>query len=171
MDPGTCDYSHPLSFTLKQCQRHNMLVPTGMAERPHPANPISADVKPQGWGDATRFRATIDATSGWETYYRRWQRSWDSPMPDTLIIRDEYELANGDAVEFSWSTRLSVEVAGQTVVITGRRGRATLSAPAGCTVHVEELPLLDGEVQRRIAFRQEGIVGSLEVHVRLQVMS
>ncbi len=34
MDPGTCDYAHPLSLTLKTCQRHNMLLPTGLAERP-----------------------------------------------------------------------------------------------------------------------------------------
>jgi len=168
LDPGTCDYSHPLSLTLKQCQRHNMLVPVGMPERPHPTNPLPADVKPHGSGDESSFRAEINATPGWETYYRRWRRSWDSPTPDTLVIRDEYELAQGDAVEFYWHTKLPVTVAGQTITISGRRGRATLTAPADCTVRVEELPLLDGEIQRRSAFRREGRAGQIEVRARLK---
>lgn len=168
MDPGTCDYSNPLSFTLKHCQRHNMLVPSGMAERPHPANPIPVDVKPQGTGDEVSFRATIDATPGWETYYHRWVRTWESPTPDTLVIRDDYELANGDAVEWCWNTQLPVEMRQDgTVTLTGRRGQIMLDVPAGCTARVDELPLLDGALQRRIVFRKEGTAGTLEVRARL----
>ena len=63
---------------------------------------------------------------------------------------------SGEAVEFYWNTKLPVEIAGRVVTITGRRGQATLTAPADCAVRVEELPLLDGEVQRRIAFRKGG---------------
>ena len=40
MDPGSCDYSHPLSLLLKNCERHNMLVPWGGPERPRPDNPL-----------------------------------------------------------------------------------------------------------------------------------
>jgi len=61
-DPGSCDYSHPLAEELVHCERHNMLVPYGMPERPHPACPLPHDVKPVGAGDATAFRAEIDAT-------------------------------------------------------------------------------------------------------------
>ena len=42
MDLGICDYGDPLSIPYKQCQRHNMLVPTGTTERPHPTNPDCA---------------------------------------------------------------------------------------------------------------------------------
>lgn len=171
LDPGTCDYSHPLSFTLKQCQRHNMLAPVGMAERPHPANPIPADVKPRGAGDAVGFHAEIDATPGWEAYFRRWVRAWDSPTPDALTIRDDYELAHGAAVEFYWNTKLPVELAGRVITISGRRGQATLIAPADCAVRIEDLPLLDGEVQHRIAFRREGRAGQIEVQARLHLYS
>ena len=80
-----------------------------MAERPQPTNPIPVDVKPQGTGDEVSFSARIDATPGWEAYYRKWVRTWESPTPDTLVIRDDYELVNGDAVEWCWSTRLPVQ--------------------------------------------------------------
>jgi hypothetical protein len=167
--PCTCGYSHPLSLALTQCQRHNMLVPVGIAERPHPDNPLHADVKPRGAGDEVSFHAEIDAAPGWEAYYRRWTRTWDSPAPDTLIIRDDYELVVGDAVEFYWNTKLPVAIARRRVTITGRRGLVSLTGPADCTVRVEELPLLDGEVQRRIAFRREGRKGQIVVQVRLEL--
>lgn len=170
MDPGTCDYGHPLSVTLTQCQRHNMLVPVGVAERTHPANPLHVDVKPRGGGDEISFHAEIDATPGWEAYYCRWTRAWDSPAPDTLTISDDYELVKGDAVEFYWNTKLPVTIAGRRVTIIGRRGQVILTGPADCAVRVEELPLLDGEAQRRIAFRREGRKGQIVVQARLSLL-
>jgi hypothetical protein len=167
LDPGSCDYSHPLSQILQHCERHNLLVPYGMAERPHPACPLPHDVKPVGTGDATAFRAAIDATPGWENYYRRWQRTWDSPRPDVLTITDDYELAAGDGVEFYWQTRLPVTVDGRRAVITGAHGRVELEAPAGGAWQVDELPLLDG-VQRRLAFRHPAVQGNFSVKVQLR---
>ena len=102
MDPGICDYTDPIHFIYKQCQRHNMLVPVGLEDRPHPENPLLVDIKPVGQGDAVRFHATVDCGAGWERYYKTWRRTWESPMPDRLVIRDEYELVKGDGVEFYW---------------------------------------------------------------------
>jgi hypothetical protein len=169
LDPGTCDYSSPLAEMLTNCERHNMLVPAGIAERPHPLCPLPVDVKPQGQGDAVAFHASIDATPGWENYYRRWLRTWDSPAPDTLTIHDEYELVTGTAVEFYWNTRLPVHVQGNQVVLQGRRGRITLHVPEDCTIRVEELPLLAGDSQRRIAIRKEGTAGTLTVRAQLSL--
>jgi len=166
LDPGTCDYSHPLAGILKNCERHNMLVPYGMAERPHPSCPLPHDVKPVGRGDASAVHAKIDATPGWEGYYRRWRRTWDSPTPDVLIITDEYELTAGEGVEFYWQTRLPVTADGRRAVITGARGRVELEAPEGCAWRVEELPLLDG-VQRRLACRCTGASGTVAILARL----
>jgi hypothetical protein len=166
LDPGTCDYSHPLANILHNCERHNMLVPYGMPERPHPACPLPHDVKPDGAGDATAFHAEIDATPGWEGYFRRWRRTWDSPTPDVLTVTDDYELAAGDGVEFYWQTRLPATVDGNRAVITGARGRVELEAPAGCEWRVDELPLLGG-VQRRLALRLPGPRGDVIVRVRL----
>jgi hypothetical protein len=166
LDPGSCDYSHPLSGELGHCERHNMLVPCGAAQRPRPECPLSRDVKPFGEGDETAFRAQIDATPGWEEHFRRWHRAWDSPTPDVLTITDEYELLEAQGVEFHWQTRLPVEVTGGRAVITGQRGRVELDAPPGCPWRVDELPLLTG-VQRRLTCRYPGRSGTRVVRVRL----
>ncbi len=170
MDPGTCDYSSPVSGLVQHCERHNMLVPAGLPERPHPESPLPVDVKPAGRGDQVRFSAKLDATPGWGAYYRGWVRSWDAPGPGELVIRDEYELARGTGVEFYWNTRLPVTILEGTVIITGRRGKAEIQVPAGCAARVEELPLLGGDSQRRIAFRKEGASGNLEVRVHLALL-
>jgi hypothetical protein len=166
LDPGSCDYSLPLAIQLRNCERHNMLVPFGMTERPHPACPLPVDVKPVGKGDAVSFHAELDVTPGWESYYRRWHRTWDSPSADVLIISDDYELAAGEGVEFYWQTRLPVTIEGRRAVITGVRGRVELEAPENCAWRVDELPLLDG-IQHRLAFRHAGTAGRFSVSARL----
>jgi hypothetical protein len=166
MDPGTCDYSHPLAGIIHNCERHNMLVPYGMSERPGPQCPLQVDVKPKGKGDAQSFSAAMDLASGWENYYCRWRRTWESPAPDVMTITDSYELVAGAGVEFYWQTRLPVAIEGHRAVVTGARGCAIVEGPAGLAWRLDELPLLDG-VQRRLALRCEGRAGTLAVHVRL----
>ncbi len=170
MDPGTCDYSHPLANILHNCERHNMLVPYGLAERPHPQCPLLHNVKPIGTGDATAFHAEIDATRGWDGHYRHWRRTWDAPTPDRLVVTDDYELAAGEGVEFYWQTRLPATVDGNRAVITGTRGRVELEAPEGGTWRMDELPLIDG-IQRRLALRVPGNSGVASVQVWLHPIS
>lgn len=170
MDPGTCDYSSPFSFLLKNCERHNMLVPYGMSERPHPQSPLSEDVKPSGVGDEVQFEATIDATPGWEGYYKKWIRTWQSPSPDTLRIIDEYELERGEGVEFYWNTSLDVEVDEGTIILNGKRGKLMMTIPTGCIVRVETLDSPPGKTHRRIALRKDGLVGSLEVNIQMSII-
>ena len=169
MDPGTCDYAHPLSNLLKNCERHNMLVPYGTAQRPAPQSPLLADVKPQGSGSAVQFQAEIDATPGWEGIYNLWRRYWNSPSPGELVITDEYELAAGDGVIFYWNTRLPVTIDARTITILGSRGSAQLTISGDCQVNLEELPMLDGKPQQRIAIRKTGRAGKIEVGVILAV--
>jgi hypothetical protein len=170
MDPGTCDYAHPLSLTLKTCQRHNMLIPAGIVDRPHPPSPLPFDVKPQGNGDARRMHAVMNLTPGWETYYKTWTRTWDSPAPDTFTISDDYELAAGDGVEFYWNTQQDVSVVGQTITLTGKKGQVELAVPSGCTVRIDDLPLLGGSVQKRIAICKPERAGRLEIAVTLRAL-
>jgi len=170
MDPGTCDYSSPISALVKYCERHNMLVPYGLPERPHPECPLPVDVKPDGHGDEVRFTARLDASPGWDNYYRRWIRSWDSPAPGKLVIRDEWELNRGTGVEFYWNTRMPVTIQEGMVIITGRRGRVEIQVPTGCSARMEELPLFAGDFQRRIVFQKEGRFGILEVQARLSLI-
>jgi hypothetical protein len=166
-DPGTCDYSHGDSIQLQQCERHNMLVPTGLAERPHPECPLFHDVHPRGSGDGAAFQAEIDLRPGWEPYYRRWTRRWESPAPDSLLIRDEYELARGSGVDFHWNTRLPVEIGSETVTLRGKHGRAVIDIPAGCTARLERLTIASDDFQNRLTFYREGQSGVLEIRVRL----
>ncbi len=168
MDPGTCDYSSPLAGILKNCERHNMLIPVGTSFRPAPESPLSFNVRPAGTGDAVRFSATIDVTPGWKNY-RKWVRSWDSPQPDQLTITDDYELApgGGTGVEFYWQTALPVTVAGRTITLTGQHGRVILEAPAGTTIRVDDLPMPPERVQRRIAILSPATSGKLVVSVRM----
>lgn len=168
VDLGICDYEDPIHAVYKHAQRHNMLVPVGTSERACPQNPLRVDVKPVGQGDERKFHASIDATPGWERYYNKWVRRWDSPSPEVLVIRDEYELAKGTGVEFYWQTKLPVERRDRTIVIRGQRGIATLSVPPDCTIRVEQLDLADGDQHNRIAIRKDAVQGTLEVKIRLQ---
>jgi hypothetical protein len=167
MDPGTCDYSHPLADEFHNCERHNMLVPYGLQQRPAPLCPLPEAVKPTGSGDAVSFKAQIDAAPGWEPYYARWLRTWNSPEPGTLTIQDEYELKQGEGVEFYWSTRLAVRIDGSEAMIRGERGQVNLSFPAGCSLRLDELPMFSGGPQRRIALRVAGKSGVLSVRATL----
>jgi hypothetical protein len=188
MEIGSCDYSHPMAEVLKHSQRHNMLVPVGMKERPRPTNPIMVDVKPHGSGDETSFHAEIDVSPGWELYYRSWQRKWDSPAPDEITITDNYELIQGTGVEFYWTTPLPVEVEGDSVLLRGKRGITRITIPPNCTVRIDSLPLLGDDyktfleqrkemlcgntpfsnTQTRIAFCHEGMQGTLSVRIKLE---
>ena len=169
MDPGTTDYSNPLAGALRNCERHNLLVPVGDGgTRPHPQCPLPADVKPHGSGDAVCFSAEIDATPGWEDWYRKWTRRWESPTPGRLVIHDDYRLVTGSGVDFFWQTTLPVSVDGDTVTITGQRGVASICAPAGSTIRLEELPYIGDQPQRRIAFRVEQRQGHIETIVTLR---
>ena len=143
LDFGVLDYANPVTDLLKQAQRHTMLTPWSDTERPHPANPIFADIKPQGTGDATRFHATMDVTTGWEGWFKRWRRTWDSPAPDTFVIADEWAVEKGRGAVFHWTTRLPMRREGDRIVIEGRRGRAELTIPPGVEVELGELVLQD----------------------------
>ncbi|MFI5356351.1 MAG: heparinase II/III family protein [Opitutales bacterium] len=188
-DFGVVDYANPVTDLLKQCQRHNMLAPWSDDARPHPQNPIHADVKPHGAGDATRFHATVDASPGWEGWFSKWQRTWDSPAPDTLVITDDWVVAQGRGVVFHWTTQLPMRLAGDRVIIEGRRATAELRLPPGLAAQLDALPLQDPrrtaveldrrdiiqfgwklpETQPRLTLRQAGRSGTLRVEVKLKL--
>jgi hypothetical protein len=166
-----------------------MLTPWSDNERPKPQNPIPADAKPHGTGDATRFHATIDATPGWEGWFTKWQRTWDSPTPDTFIITDQWAVAKGEGVIFHWTTRLPIRLEGRRVIIQGRRARAEFTVPEGVEAVLEHLPLMDprrratdeqrrehiqyawshAETQPSLTLRQRGTQGRMRITVKLSL--
>jgi hypothetical protein len=187
MDFGVVDYSNPVVEELKTAQRHNMLTPWSTGLRPKPTNPIKVDIRAKGRGDATAFHATMDVTAGWEGWFKKWKRTWDSPTPDVLVITDEWAIEKGDGGVFHWTTPLPMRRDDDKVIIEGRRGRAELSLPKGCEAAIEMLPLVNAarrandelrkeivrfglrhpETQPRLTIRQRGTSGTLRVAVRL----
>jgi Heparinase II/III-like protein len=188
-DFGVVDYANPVTELLKQCQRHTMLTPWSDDERPKPANPIFADIRPAGRGDEASFHASVDATPGWEGWFRRWERAWDSPSPDRLAVTDTWEIEKGRGVVFHWTTRLPIRLEGAEAVIEGRRALARLRFPAGLMPEISELPLQDprrtaveqerrdlvqfgwhhGRTQRVLTVRQPGRSGILRTEVELRL--
>jgi hypothetical protein len=175
MDNGTTDYSSPYAGLAQKCERHNMLVPVVEGVRPHPECPLKQDVKPQCTGDETGFKATMDLTPGWQGFYRRWVRTWESPSPQELTIVDDYELESGSAVDFFWMTERAVKVKGRFITLTGKQGKMTIEAETGCEVRVDKLPFLrgtsaDGKIVmlQRIGIRKAGPSGKLKTVVRLE---
>lgn len=187
MDFGVVDYSNPLVEELKHAQRHNMLTPWSKTDRPGPARPVLADIRADARGDATSFHAQMHLTPGWEGWFSQWQRTWDSPTPDTFTITDEWAVAKGEGVIFHWTTPLPMRREGDVIIITGRRGRAEITLPADTEARIEQLPLLNpdrraidlqrremvrfginhAETQPRLTIRQRGAAGKLVVRVRL----
>jgi len=143
MDFGVLDYANPVTDLLKQAQRHTMLTPWDDAVRPKPANPIYQDIRPVGTGDAVQFKATLDVTAGWDGWFTKWQRTWDSPTPDHFVITDDWAVAQGKGVEFHWVTRLPMRREGDKVIIEGKRAYAEITIPAGVEAVIEELTLQD----------------------------
>ncbi len=188
-DFGVVDYSNPLVAELKTAQRHNMLTPWVPGQRPQPANPIAADIRAEGRGDATAFYAAMDATAGWEGWFRRWRRTWDSPTPDTLVIEDDWAIEQGEGVVFHWTTPLPMRREDDRIIIEGRRGQAEITLPPGTEAVLEALPLMNagrreidqlrrelvrfglrhGDTQPRLSIRQRGRSGTLRVAVRLRL--
>ncbi|MBW7895067.1 MAG: heparinase II/III family protein [Opitutaceae bacterium] len=190
-DFGVTDYSNPIADLMCTAQRHTMLTPWCEEERPKPANPNPTQINPQGHGDETDFHATMDATPGWENWFRHWRRTWNSPTPDRFTLTDDWAVIRGQGVVFYWTTWLPMRREGRDVIIEGRRAVARLSFPPEVEIELEELPLrsaarraideerreimqfgLDyAETQPRLAARQRGTSGRLVVNVQLTLKS
>ena len=166
MDPGICAYSDPLTDVLKTCQRHNMLVPTGTEERPHPVNPNPAAVEVSAEGDETRFFARIDCTPGWERWYKTWIREIDSPDPSHVSIRDRWNLERGTGVAFLLQTVLPVEIDAEAVRIGDY---AVVYPPEAAEVSLVEVPYPESDVpQKTIRFAIDGTAGDSEVRIEFR---
>lgn len=169
-DYGRAPYGDAMTFVSKQCQWHNMLVPVVAGERPAPANPILADEKPDGAGNDRTFAARIDITKGWDKYFTKNIRSWQSETPGSMVITDEYALKKGSGVEFLWQTMLPVTVKGRnTLVIEGKRGTVEITVPKGTTYSIRPVKWWNGDIVNRIAFSRKGKAGVIETRVSFKV--
>ena len=168
MDPGTCDYANPLHITLKNCERHNMLVPFGFDERAKPQTPIPFDIIPEAKCNDSTFSVYCDLSKGWEDYYKKWVRVIESPYPNEITIRDTFELIKGDGVEFYWNTILPIEIKGKNISIIGKRGVISFDIPEGLSFRIDKLALFDGKIQNRISLKKYGKQGVIEIKAYLK---
>jgi len=166
-DPGTFDYSDPRAEIACECEWHNMLVPYGSGLFPHPDNPLLHDIKPEATGDEVKFHAQANVGIGWNNVYDYWNRTWDSPEPNVLVITDDYKLNLGDGVKFHWMTMFDVMINGNVVNIDGSNGRVVFSVPDDCEVDVEKSPDFGGNVFNRISIRKNQRKGNLIVKIKL----
>lgn len=171
-DPGSTDYSDPLSFQLKWAQRHNVLTPMSDAERPRPEGPpIPQDVKAVGTGDERALDITVDnAIAGWGDWFTKLERRIVSEDPAVLVIEDKWDLRRGDGVAFHWQTLLPVTRHRDRVVITGRGAIVELEVPRDTTTIIDALPWLDGRAQHRIRFVSPATTGSMQVIAHIRVV-
>lgn len=165
-EPGGWSYDQALSALQREAQRHNMLIPTGCTARPAPRNPLPVPILPVAKGDTQAFTANLAAGLAWPDHFVRWNRSFASPDPGHLEIRDEWELRQGDGVDFTWVTRLPLRISGQVVEVRGQRGLARITAPSGTTLSSADLPLQVG-VLHALRIHQAGKSGSLSIAVEL----
>ena len=117
---------------------------------------------------ATAFNATINSGVLWPSFYKSWKRTFTSPSASEITITDDYELNKADGVEFLWHTPLPVTNDNGQVIITGARGRALITPPAGTTVEITPSRKLGMRNLSTIKFRNEAKTGSLETKVLLE---
>lgn len=170
-DPGGLSYSDVASGTLKHAQSHNMLVPVVKeGGRPAARNSAPVSVIPEADGDASVFTAVLNPGVLWPDYYKSWKRSFASSAPNEIRITDEYELLRGDGVEFLWHTPLPVKNESGQVTITGVRGRALITPPAGSAVEITPSRNLGMRNLATLRFRTEAKSGRMETKIRLEPM-
>ena len=163
MDPGgSSSYYGAGCAETPFCQRHNMLVPTGTAQRAFPESPFSSDIRPTATGSLRTFTAEIDAGLCWKQYYKKWLRHVNSPSPRRSVIRDEYVLEQGTGGRLLWMTQLPVRSSddGHRLALEGGRGRAIITAPPDTTVSTEEMPLRNEKITR-IRISHDGTEGGV----------
>lgn len=162
MDPGNADYASSVSYLVKLAKYHNLSIPIGdFEEEPGPERPNTCDVSVKGAGDEKRLSASVELTHTWRAYFKQYVRLFYSVSPKYLIIEDNYELIDGEGVDFGWNTMLPVFIDNHEVLIQGTCGKVRIEAEADVDIRLEELPYFDGQTQTRIGFRKKENKGKI----------
>ena len=169
MDPGICSYDNPISWDLKSPERHNMLIPMGRAELSKPQNPLMCDVIPEAYGDEESFTARTDLSETWVDSFKRWVRTIDSPNSETVIIKDEYILKQGEGVQMVLNSPLEISKNSKFVFITGKNNRLEIEIPDDCSTEIEKLkhPITK---HNRLKIIKEGTKGKICIKMVMKII-
>lgn len=166
-DPGMVSYGEAKSRSLKMCDYHNMLLPTGLSENPHPKNPLPYSFSPEGFGDEKELHLSMDMTESFDSCYSLWKRSIDSSCPSELVLTDEYSLKQGSGVMELFHTWLPVEETDGELVLKGEESRLVITVPEGMRAEVTAQELR-GEELHQIKLYREGTQGTIRIQMKFE---
>lgn len=166
-DPGMVSYGDAQSRSLKMCDYHNMLLPTGTADNPHPLNPLPYSFSPEGEGDEKELHLFMDMTPSFDAYYHLWKRRLDSAHPCELTLTDEYSLKQGAGVVVLLHTWFPVEKEDGRLVITGSGSRCVITLPEG-VLFEESLHTIRERELRQLKLHQKGCSGKICIKMHFE---
>lgn len=166
-DPGMVSYGDAKSRSLKMCDYHNMLLPSGLEENPHPKNPLPYSFSPEGSGDERELHLYMDMTPSFDGYYSCWKRSLDSENPGSLILTDEYAIKRGTGVTSLLNTWCQVRIKEGEVVLEGENSRCIIRLPE--EIRAEEAQHeIRGRLLHQIKLYREGRSGVIRLKFQFE---
>lgn len=166
-DPGMVSYGNAQSRALKMCDYHNMLLPEGCAQNPHPKNPLPYSYSADGEGDERKLHLSMDLTASFDEYYSLWRRELSSEEPSVLTVADTYELKQGSGVVSLLNTWYPVREEDGMITIEGRESVCTFRLPQGVRLE-ETLRTVRGETLHQLGLHLKGTAGEMILNFRFE---
>jgi len=167
MDSSGCFYNVPIHKVLMQSDRHNVMIPRdAVTAQKRLKTPLTL----QASGNDQSFHAELDLMPCWSEWFNQRRRIIDSPNPQTIIIKDIFELKKGEVTDFFWLTQQKISVEGRTVTITGTRSVARFTVPEGWEIKTETLSRDILTPQQRLILSTKMKKGELVLPVTLTLL-
>ncbi len=165
-DPGMVSYGSAQSRALKMCDYHNMLLPTGTDERPHPSNPVPFSWMPRGTGDETELHVTMDPGVMFDQYYQSWTRDIDSARPGQLTVTDRYSLkaGKGTGVCQLFNTWYCPQIRNGGIELEGKNSICRIRIPDGVSFRVIERSVRNRTLYQ-LLLEREGSEGEIRLEI------
>ena len=128
IERGQMGYDDPRCAVIQHARYHNVLIPEGPdGLLPRQLNPCPGATLPEGEGDETVLRCSIDVTAAWGGLVERCVRSIESDEPARFAVTDEVRLPEAKRVSFHLHGHFPWERTDEGWVTRGRRAELTVS--------------------------------------------
>lgn len=166
-DPGMVSYGSAQSRSLKMCDFHNMLLPVGLAENPHPVNPLPYFFTPEGTGDESELHLSMDMTPSFDKYFSLWRRSLDSASPCELVLTDEYVLGQGSGAAVLLNTWFEPLHTADSIILQGGKSGCIIEIPEDMEAEVKKYKIRDKDLFQIRLYRQ-GSRGKIQLNMKFE---